>query len=101
MKPLTLQEFSQIPNGQIFRSGVCFNTPGELYMTNERLMDKLIWVAKKGEVEDWAVYCLWYENKEGSEVCNMVARFGQKVHGAEAIQFAVPCTDEVFSLYRQ
>lgn len=95
MNTLTLEEFARIPNGAVIASGMLPNSPGGLYMTNNRLNDPLIWVAVKGYGNDWAIYCHWEESG-----LDYTQTSGDKIHSEEHIKRCIPCTDEVYRLYR-
>jgi hypothetical protein len=93
MKELTIEQFDKIPRDEIFASGVLPNSPEGLFMT--RGGGELRRIAKKGGGYDWAVYCHWADWTESE-----IASNGDKVHNEENIKRCVPCTDEVFKLYR-
>lgn len=93
---LGLDDFKQYNCGAVISSGVLPNSPEGIYMTNNRLGDDLLWVAIKGYGNDWAIYCYWSEN--GIE---FVKTNGDKIHSEEHIQKCVPCTEEVYNLYRR
>lgn len=93
MEILTLEQFDHIPSGQVFATGIFPNSPEGIFMT--RNSGLLRWVAKKGWANDWAVYCHWAENDE-----DYVRDYGDKVLTEIYIRRCVPCTDEVFKLYR-
>jgi hypothetical protein len=56
---------------------------------------ELKWIAKKGQANDWDIYCHWAYWSETA-----IASNGDKVTMKENIQKCIPCTDEVFKLYR-
>lgn len=93
MKELTEEEFKKIPRGEIFATGVLPNSPEGLFMTDGG--GELRWIAKKGYGYDWAIYCHWADWTE-----SRIASNGDKVTMKENIKKCVPCTDEVFNLYR-
>jgi hypothetical protein len=93
MKTLTLEKFKEIPNGEVFATGVLPNSPKGLFVSDGR--GELRWIAKKGQIQDWAIYCHWAYMSESE-----VAASGDKVTMKENIQKCVPCADEVFRLYR-
>lgn len=93
MKQLTEEQFKALPKGEIFATGVLPNSPEGLFMTNGG--GELRWVAKKGDIDDWAVYCYWSYWTE-----SQIAANGDKVTQKDHIQRCVPCTDEVLKLYR-
>lgn len=94
-KEMTKQEFDALPHSEVFATGTFPNSPEGLYMTNTREGDTLRWVAKKGYGNDWAIYCHWSEHTE-----EWVAQHGDKVYNELHIRKCVPCTKQVFSLYR-
>ena len=93
MKRLTEEQFKALPNGEMFATGVLPNSPEGLFMT--RTGGELRWVAIKGYANDWCIYCHWSFHPEG-----YIKQSGDKVTRKEHIQLCVPCTDEVFKLYR-
>jgi len=93
MKQLTEEQFKALPRGEIFATGVLPNSPKGLFMT--RGGGTLRWVAKKGDIDDWAIYCHWDEHDE-----DWIRQHGDKVTNKEHIRRCVPCTDEVLKLYR-
>lgn len=56
---------------------------------------KVRWLAKKGGIVDW---CIYYHHAEHDE--EYVKSYGDKVFTKDTIRDLVPCTDEVFKLYR-
>lgn len=93
MEKITEEQFKEIPIGDIFATGVLPNSPEGLFMTNGG--GELRWIAKKGYGYDWAIYCHWANWTESE-----IASNGDKVHNEEHIKKCVPCTYEVFKLYR-
>jgi hypothetical protein len=53
------------------------------------------WVAVRGGIHDWAIYCGPMENSY-----ELIERSGDKLYGDEAIRQLVPCTDEALAWYR-
>lgn len=93
---LTLKEFKAIPFSTVFATGVIRNAPDGLYMTDSNIGEELRWVAKKGMIDDWAIYCHWaYHDAE------WIRDRGDKVYSDENIKRCVPCEDEVLKLYRK
>lgn len=92
---LTKEQLEALPSHTTFRVGVCINEPGDVYMTNENVGKELLWVAKRGEIYDWAIYIHWKER--GQE---FVTRMGDKLQNKELIQKLVPCDEESLALYR-
>lgn len=93
MKELTEEQFKALPKGEMFATGVLPNSPKGLFMTNGG--GELRWVAKKGQIDDWAIYCHWADWTESEIMSN-----GDKVDNKIHIQRCVPCTDAVLKLYR-
>lgn len=92
---LTLEQLKQMPEGTVFATGVVENSPDGIYMTNNDVGRKLVWVAKRGGIEDWAIYIHWANN--GVEYAT---HQGDKVMNKNNIQKLVPCTPEAFKMYR-
>lgn len=94
-REMTKQEFDALPRGEVFATGTIPNSLEGMYMTNTREGDTLRWVAKKGYGNDWAIYCHWSEHSK-----EWVTEHGDKVDNELHIRKCVPCTKEVFDLYR-
>lgn len=92
---LTITKFRTIPAGSIIASGEIENSPQGIYMTDSRLGDKMIWVAKKGYANDWCIYIHWAENGIDYALSN-----GDKVNNDSNIRKLVPCENDVFNSYR-
>lgn len=85
MATLTKSRLSTIRPGTIFATGLIVNGKGKLNL----------WVAKKGRIEDWAIYM-------GSQGCPLqVAEHGDKIHNPIEIAKIVPCNKPVLKLYRK
>ena len=93
MEKLTLEQFDQIPDGAMFRSGVLPNSPDGIFMTNSG--GELRWVAKKGYAKDWCIYCHWSTSTE-----EWIKQHGDKVHNERNIKKCISCEDEVIKRYR-
>lgn len=92
---LTKEEFDKILPGEVFATGVLPNSPDGLYMINSHIGEELRWVAKKGWGYDWAIYCHWVDKS-----VDWVTHFGNKITGENNIKKCVPCTEEMFKIYR-
>ena len=77
----------------VFATGILPDNPKCLNMT--RSGKDLRWIAKTGEVGDWAIYCYWADYDE-----TYVARHGDKVTSENHIRKCVPCSDAAFKRYR-
>jgi hypothetical protein len=93
MKKLTLKEFKAIKFATSFATGVLPNAPNGIFMNN--LGGNLRWVARKGRINDWTIYCHWDHND-----AEWIAKHGDKVYSEIYIKRCVPCDDEVFESYR-
>ena len=90
---LTIDQFNLIPAGKMFyTSTVSDNIHGINMSASDRL---LRFVAVKGHVDDWAVYCLWADHP-----ADYICEVGDKVRHRQHIGHCVPCDDEVFARYR-
>ena len=92
---LTKKQLELLPPGTVFRVGVSINKPDDLYMTNDNIGKELLWVAKRGQIHDWAIYVHWKERGE-----EFVTQMGNKLQNKELIQKLVPCDEEALALYR-
>ena len=92
-KLFTFEDLKAVPAQTIFAKGEVVDSPEGLNITNSGKMLK--WVAVRGVIYDWAVYC-HYADKD----YEWVKDNGDKVFREENIRKLVPCTDEVFDLYR-
>lgn len=90
---LTLERFKTIKNGEIFATGVLTDNDLGLFMTGSK--KELRWIVVKGHNNDWCVYCHFAYNS-----IDYIASYGDKVHTERNIRMCMPCTDEVFALYR-
>ena len=54
---LTMELFNDIPNDEVFASGITTDDSKGANMTNSG--KKLKWIAKKGQAEDWVIYIHW------------------------------------------
>ena len=94
-KELTLQDLKNMKPAEIFAMGITENSPDGIFMTNSNLGKKLLWVAKRGDIYDWAIYIHWAENGEDYVISN-----GDKVINKSNIKKLVPCDIEAFKMYR-
>jgi hypothetical protein len=77
----------------IFAKGEIYDRPGELDMANTN--KKLRWVAVRGGIHDWAIYCHF-----AGRDWEWIRRYGDKVLMESDIKSLVPCDDEAFKMYR-
>ena len=92
---LTLKQLQDMQPG-VFAEGIVANSPDGIYMINAFPGRRMIWVAKRGAIPDWAIYIHWEDN--GRE---FVLEQGDKVLGKDNIQKLVPCDDEALAMYRK
>lgn len=95
MEKLTLAKLKEMEPGAIFALGKTTNDEKGVYMTETRKGDLIRWIAKRGQGEDWCIYCAWAEWP-----VEEIARTGQKVVIKENILKLVPCDDQALALYR-
>lgn len=93
---LTLDQLKAMPPFTIFAQGEAINSPDDIYMVNSDIGRKLLWIAKRGEIYDWAIYIHW-EDKG----LDYVIEQGDKIRDNTNIQKLVPCTDEALKMYRK
>lgn len=90
---LTISDFNNINDGSVFSSEVVIDRPEGIVINNSG--KSLRWVAKKGRIGDWALYI---DSSEYS--VHWIATYGQKIKDESIIRKILPCTDDVFKLYR-
>jgi len=93
---LTLKEFEKLRPGEIFAHGLTSDSPQGINLTGSG--ETLLWVARKGAVNDFAVYALPVELAEWS--AGKAAAHGDKVHDRETIRRLLNCDDDVLARYR-
>ena len=91
---LTLEQLKEMPPETVFAQGEIENSPDGIFMTDSDIGRKMIWAAKKGGVNDWAIYIHWAVRGIDYVISN-----GDKVTVECNIRKLVPCTDEVFKMY--
>jgi len=90
---LTLQKLKDMSPQTIFATGEILDNPHGINMTNSG--KRLRWVAVRGDIYDWTIYCHWAENPAG-----WIQQHGDKVCNKHSIRHLVDCDDEAFALYR-
>lgn len=90
---LTAKMLQDMPPHTVFATGKIEDSPNGINMTNSGRM--LGWVAKRGEIDDWAIYCHWLEHS-----IEYIEDYGDKVAGKDHIRKLVPCDDEALERYR-
>ena len=89
---LTLQKLRDLPKG-IFADGTIEDSPSGINMENTGRM--LRWVAVRGTIHDWSIYCAFAER-----TTQEVHDYGDKARGKENIKRLVPCDKEALNMYR-
>lgn len=92
---LTLEKLKDMQPHEIISSGETENSPDGIYMTPMDIGRKLRWVAKRGEIHDWAIYITW-----ASYGLEFALTNGDKITSQDNIKKLVPCDDEAFNWYR-
>lgn len=100
-KELSLETLDKIERGAIIAKGIVTNSQEtgdkNIFMVDSDIGRNLMWVAVKGYgYNDWCIYIHWADSGE-----NYVLGSGDKVFGEGNIRKLLPCTDEVFNLYRK
>ncbi len=91
---LDIKMLNAMPEHTVFATGLVEDSPEGVNMTGSGRVLK--WIAKKGAVDDWAIY-IHYAHKSIQEIKSN----GDKVMGENNIQKLVPCDDEVYKAYRK
>ena len=90
---VTLEQLKAMKPNAIFATGTANDDPEGLFMANTNRL--LRWVAVRGGIWDWAIYCHFADRDE-----EWIKRHGDKVHDEKHIRKLVPCDDEAFTMYR-
>ncbi len=90
---LTLQQLKDMPDHTVFGVGTAWDSPSGINMTNSG--KELKWVAKRGQIHDWAIYIGW-----ATQSTEDIKAHGDKVTSKENIKKLVPCDDEALEMYR-
>ena len=106
---LTLEFLKQLPPHTIFAYGQVLDNPLGCNMANTGKLMR--WVAVRGGIHDWAIYCQnpHYIDSQEPEVLAVgyggvwdwqkIAEVGDKVTGEKNIRRLVECNDEAFKMY--
>jgi hypothetical protein len=90
---LTVDKLKAMQPSTIFATGEILDNPQGLNMTNSN--KRLRWVAVRGGIHDWAIYCHWAEHDQ-----EWIKSQGDKVYNKHNIKRLVECDDEAFKMYR-
>jgi len=92
---LTLEKLKAMQPNEVIDCGIAPNSPEGIFMTDSNIGKELLWVAKRGRIHDWTIYCHWKE--KGMQY---VLDCGDKITSKANIQKLVLCDDEAFKMYR-
>lgn len=124
MKILTLEALKQMPPHTIIAHGETIDNPDGINIDNSN--HNLYWVAKRGEIHDWAIYVCpypwsqkkpdlnisnldidtqlilnqWYDQMDQQYIIKSCSEHGNKLQNVQNIQKLVPCNDEALRMYR-
>ena len=90
---LTLKKLKEMKPHTIFAKGKKYDDASGINMTRSGKLLK--WVAVRGDIHDWAIYCDW-ANKSWEDVKDL----GNKVTLERNIRKLVECDDGSFKMYR-
>ena len=89
---LTIEKLKEMPIG-IFDSGTVSDNSIGINISDSG--ELLRWVAVRGGIHDWAIYCHW-----ASATVEWIRAYGDKVHNDNYIKRLVECDEESFNMYR-
>lgn len=90
---LSLKQLQDMPPHTSFALGKVWDSPNGVNMTNSG--KELKWIAKRGEIHDWAIYIGW-----ATQSNEYIKTQGDKIYNKEIIKKLVPCDDEALEMYR-
>lgn len=90
---LSLKQLQDMPPHTVFATGEVVDGPEGINMTNSGRMLK--WVAKRGQIHDWAIYIHWAESS-----VEYIETQGDKIYNKENVKKLVPCDNEALEMYR-
>ena len=93
MGKLTVNKLKAMKPGTIFAMGEIVDNENGINMAGTGNL--LHWVAARGGIHDWAIYCSLIDMD-----CEGVRRCGDKVTLESHIKKLVPCDDAAFKMYR-
>lgn len=91
----TFKELQELPPHSIIATGEVINSPEGVFMTDSDIGRTMRWVAKRGLIDDWAIYIHWSEHD-----IDYVKRHGLKVKMKHSIEKLVPCDEAMLERYR-
>jgi len=90
---LTIERLLEMAPHETIASGEIIDNPEGINMTNSGKLLK--WIAKRGGIHDWAIYCHWAYHD-----WLFIEDQGDKVTSDTNILKLVPATDEALAMYR-
>lgn len=90
---LTLKQLKEMEPDTIFAKGEIIDSPDGINMENTG--KQLRWVACRGGIHDWAIYCHLADKD-----WDFIKTQGNKVIREKNIKKLIPCDDEAFKMYR-
>lgn len=92
---VTIDVLKGLSSGSVLAAGVTTNDAQGIEWSNDRQGDELLWIARVGGNNDWAIYANWHSEGEAK-----VMSAGEKITSKYQIRKLVHCTDEVLNRYR-
>ena len=90
---LTIEKLKAMEPSSIFAEGLATDDAKGINMTNTG--KELRWVACRGGIWDWAIYCHW-----SYFAIDYIHDHGDKVHNMETVKKLVPCDKDALQMYR-
>lgn len=83
-----------MPAHTAFATGVATDDMAGINMSNSGI--PLRWIAKRGGIHDWAIYC-----QDAEMSFDSILKHGDKIANLETVRRLVPCDDAALALYRR
>ena len=90
---ITVQDLKDMSKGFVFAKGELQDNAQGINMTGSG--KTLRWIAVRGQIEDWAIYCGWHDWD-----WEYIRSNGDKVHSVLNIRNCVNVDDEAMEMYR-
>lgn len=106
---MTLEQFEKLPFDEVFKVVIQESTHCSMDRDEEGCLIpiKCLFVAKKGKIQDWALYSLPVKDalhrtmfETFDEATELVKTNGDKVYTKSVILDVTGCDEETFKLYR-
>lgn len=101
---ITTKLLSQVSAHSILAVGIARNLPDMETVPGYEKDRLILWVAKKGGVEDWVIYARWqdeHNNKAPFVAIQETISKGTKIRDKQTIEQLTPCSPAVLKLYRK